>query len=376
MDDLTMSGELPLDAWHRSRGGRMVPFAGYSMPLQYAGIIAEHQWTREKASLFDVSHMGQLWVAGAEATATLERLLPADLSALRPGRIRYSLLLDHTGGILDDLMITRLPRAGPPGFHLAVNGATVRSDLAWLRGHLSPSVDLKHLTDRALLALQGPCAADALEALVPGVADGMAFMDCTHREWQGTELWIGRCGYTGEDGFEISLPGETAAAFADALLCDDRVRPAGLGARDSLRLEAGLPLYGQDIDHTVDPVSAGLVFAVSQRRRRSGGFFGHGTILRKLARGPARRRVGLCAEGRLPAREGASILRDGVEIGRVTSGGFSPTLDRPIAMGYVAATSAAPGTTLEIDVRGRRLSAAVVPLPFVPSRFHRPGVPA
>lgn len=373
MDDPGAPRELPLDSWHRSLGGRMVDFAGYWMPLQFEGIVAEHQWTRDNASLFDVSHMGQILVSGATAVAALERLLPADLSSLRPGRIRYSLLLDDVGGILDDLMVTRVPDADD-SFYLVVNGANVRSDLAWLGERLAPDVDLIHVQDRALLALQGPRAADALDGLVPGVAARMGFMDSVKCDWRGNELWIGRCGYTGEDGFEISLPSQAAAGFADALLADDRVKPAGLGARDSLRLEAGLPLHGHDIDRTIDPVSAALAFALSKRRRDIGGFPGHDRITRLLTEGPAQRRVGLAIEGRLPAREGAAILRDGFEIGRVTSGGFSPTLGRPIAMGYVAEAAAAVGTSLEIDVRGRRLSAAVVPLPFVAHLYHRPGV--
>ncbi len=372
MTEGNAAARLPLDGWHRAQGARMVGFAGYDMPLHYEGIVDEHLWTRAQAALFDVSHMGQIIVSGPGAANALEGLLPADLSALKPGRLRYSLLLDDTGGILDDLMITRLPEQ-EDGFYLVVNGARFADDLAWLRRHLAGAAVPEPLADRALLALQGPRAAQALSRLLPGATDRLGFMDSMRLQWCGTELWISRCGYTGEDGFEISLPSAAAASLADALLADGRVRPAGLGARDSLRLEAGLPLYGHDLDPAIDPVSAGLAFALSTRRRKEGGYAGHSAIARLLAQGPAQRRVGLALDGRLPAREGAPILRGEEKLGRVTSGGFSPTLGRPIAMGYVAASSSAPGTMLEIEVRGRRLAAAVTQLPFVAHRYHRPG---
>ena len=364
---------LPLDNWHRERGGRMVPFAGYAMPIQYEGIVAEHEWTRGSASLFDVSHMGQLTVSGPGAKAALEALLPADLGALEPGNIRYSLLLDESGGILDDLMVTNISRNGAEAFYVVVNGATKHTDIAWMLRHLPAGVTLDHMEDSALLALQGPQAADALETVFPGVAQQLVFMQGTGVEWQGAMIGIGRSGYTGEDGFEITLPASHAVRLADALVADDRVRPAGLGARDSLRLEAGLPLYGHDLTTGTDPVSAGLAFALSKSRRAEGGYIGHGPAMQVLANKPARRRVGLALEGRLPAREGAPVFAGEEQVGTLTSGGFSPTSGHPIAMGYVAAGHCAPGTALEIEVRSRRLPAVIVPLPFVPHKYVRKG---
>lgn len=356
----------------------MVPFAGHAMPLQYEGIVAEHEWTRARASLFDVSHMGQILVEGAGAAEVLERLLPADLAALKPGHLRYSLLLDEEGGIIDDLIVTRLSDALPDdalpeSFNLVVNGATRLGDLAHLRSHLPGAIAVTLREDRALLALQGPLAAEALDVTCPGVGKRLGFMRATDGDWRGHRIGISRSGYTGEDGFEISLPAPAAAQFADMLCADERVKPAGLGARDSLRLEAGLPLYGHDIDRSTDPVSAGLAFAISKRRREEGGFPGAETIAALLVKGPQSRLVGLAIEGRLPAREGALVLQGDVEVGRVTSGGFSPTLGRPIAMAYVAHGCAAPGTPLVIEVRGRRLSATVVTLPFVSHHYFRAG---
>lgn len=358
---------LPLDAWHRAHGGRMVPFAGYEMPVQYEGIVAEHEWTRSHASLFDVSHMGQIAVSGEEVTEALEALLPASLSDLNENRVRYSLLLDENGGILDDLMVTRTAE----GFYLVVNGAMKWDDIAHLREYLPDDITLNHLGDHALLALQGPEAAAALDVLLPGVSASLIFMQAAQAKWQGYAVSLSRSGYTGEDGFEISLPAEAAAAFADALLADDRVKPAGLGARDSLRLEAGLPLYGHDLTPETDPVSAGLTFALSKRRRAEGGFPGHDRIAALLADGPPTRRVGLALEGRLPAREGAEVFLGDTLVGTVTSGGFSPTLGHPIAMAYVALAHAARDTDLEIEVRGKRLPARVTPMPFVPHRYCR-----
>ncbi len=357
---------LPLDAWHRARGGRMVGFAGYWMPVQYEGIIAEHLWTRESAGLFDVSHMGQLTVSGEGAAEALEALLPGDVSALKPGRIRYSLLLAEDGGILDDLMVT----CAGDHFYLVVNGATKWDDIGHLREHLPDEITLTHLDEQALLALQGPKAADALARLVPDAA-ALTFMQAGPFDWNGVPLGISRSGYTGEDGFEISVPAEHAAALADALCAQPEVKPIGLGARDSLRLEAGLPLYGHDLTEETEPVSAGLAFAISRRRRTEGGFPGAERILRLLADGAPRVRVGLALEGRMAAREGALVLSGDREVGRVTSGGFSPSLEHPIAMAFVEAGSAAPGTRLELDNRGRRLAASVVPMPFVPHRYHR-----
>lgn len=367
---------LPLDAWHRRRGARMVPFAGYEMPIQYTGegggIVAEHHWTREHASLFDVSHMGQLLVSGEGAAAALEAVLPAHVSALKPGRVRYSLLLDDNGGILDDLMVTNITaEGGEPTYYLVVNGATKWDDIAHLREHLPDEVTLTHLDEQALIALQGPEAAAVLDALLPGIASELVFMQAVSREWNGAALAVARSGYTGEDGFELSYPADRIEALADALTADARVRPAGLGARDSLRLEAGLPLYGHDLDPTRDPVSADLSFALTKKRRENGGWMGHGACAVKFVNGVAERRVGLVLDGRLPAREGAKVYSGNAEIGQITSGGFSPTLGHPVAMAYLAVDHAATGTMVEVEVRGRRLPATVSPLPFVPHRYFR-----
>lgn len=369
------TGTLPLDAWHRANGARMVEFAGYHMPIQYSGIVAEHDWTRSSAGLFDVSHMGQLTLSSDEgadedAATALERLLPGDIAGLKPGRMRYSLLLDDNGGILDDLIVTDMGAAAGRTLGLVVNGAMKWDDIAHLREHLPDAITLTLHDDKALLALQGPKAAAVLEDLVPGVGK-LTFMTAAAFEWQGASLWISRAGYTGEDGFEISVPEDSAAAFADALIADERVKPAGLGARDSLRLEAGLPLYGHDLSPETDPVSAGLGFALSKKRRESGGWMGHGTCVSRFAEGCAERRVGLVLSGRLPAREGAAVMHGDEQVGRVTSGGFSPTLGHPVAMAYVASEHAADGTNLSIDVRGKRLDARVAPMPFVPHKYYR-----
>ena len=362
---------LPLDAWHRARGARMVPFAGYAMPVQYEGIVAEHEWTRSHAGLFDVSHMGQLFVSGEGAEVALEAPLPIDLSTLELGALRYSLLLDDQGGILDDLIVARWRQ----GFFMVVNGATKHADIAHMRARLPEGVALDHLEDRALLALQGPEAFAALERRSTGQwpLSALTFMRGGPFAIGEVDAWISRTGYTGEDGFEISIPASEAERIADLLCAEPEVKPVGLGARDSLRLEAGLPLYGHDLDRSTDPVSAGLAWAIAKRRRAEGGFPGHARIIDILTRGPERRRVGLSLSGRLPAREGALVFSGETEAGRVTSGGFSPTLGHPIAMAYVAAAHAAPGTPLAIEVRGRRLDATVVPLPFVPHRYHRQG---
>lgn len=367
---------LPLDAWHRAHGGRMVDFAGYWMPVQFRGIIEEHLWTRSKAGLFDVSHMGQLEISGECAVAALEAVLPGDIAGLAPGRMRYSLLLDEQGGILDDLMVTN--RGGT--YYLVVNGAMKWDDIAHLRDALPDDITLNHLDEHGLLALQGPEAAAVLGrlGLEPAMADapavdGLTFMQAAPYLWQGRPLGISRSGYTGEDGFEISVRAEDIVALADALCADEAVMPVGLGARDSLRLEAGLPLYGHDLTPETGPVEAGLMFAINKRRRAEGGFPGAERILAELAAGPARKRIGLLLDGRLPAREGAPVLADGAQIGVVTSGGFSPTLERPIAMAMVDAAHAVPGATLDIEVRGRKLAASVTAMPFVPHKYHRQG---
>ena len=368
---------LPLDAWHRAHGGRMVEFAGYWMPVQFRGIMEEHLWTRSKAGLFDVSHMGQLEVSGEGAAAALEAVLPGDFAGLAAGRMRYSLLLDEEGGILDDLMVTNRGDL----FYLVVNGAMKWDDIAHLREALPDSITLSHLDEQGLLALQGPEAAAVLTrlGLEPAEAGGPAvgaltFMQAASYTWQGKPLGISRSGYTGEDGYEISVRAEDIEALADALCADEAVMPIGLGARDSLRLEAGLPLYGHDLTPETGPVEAGVTFAISKRRRSEGGFPAADKILAELAAGPARKRVGLLVDGRLPAREGAPVLAGDAPVGVVTSGGFSPTLERPIAMAYVDAAQAAPGTALEIEVRGRKLAATVTSMPFVPHKYHRQGV--
>ncbi|KZX89195.1 glycine cleavage system protein T [Erythrobacter sp. HI0037] len=375
---------LPLDAWHRRKGARMVPFAGYDMPIQYEGIVVEHNWTRQQAGLFDVSHMGQLMVTGDKAAAELEKLLPGAIASLKPGKVRYSLLVNEDGGILDDLMVTNATpwiegdeeagtegHWGDPAYYLVVNGAMKWDDIAHLREHLDDDVTLTHMDEHALIALQGPNAATALNRVMRNVIDDMVFMESVCHDFGEWPLRITRAGYTGEDGFEISVPAEFAESLADRLCAEIEVRPIGLGARDSLRLEAGLPLYGHDITTETDPVSADLGFALSKKRREQGGWMGHDKVMQVLEGGPLQKRVGLAIEGRMPAREGAPIFSGDTQVGRITSGGFSPTLERPIAMGYVDTALATEGTELEVEVRNKRLPAKVAPLPFVPHRYHR-----
>ncbi len=371
---------LPLDAWHRTRCGRMVEFAGYHMPVQYEGIMAEHLWVRESAGLFDVSHMGQLLFRaedGADLVAALEALLPADIAGLGAGKQRYSLLLSEDGGILDDLMVTRLPDANPfdcDGFYMVVNGATKIDDIAHLLEFLPDGIAINHLEDQALLALQGPKAIDAMARLVPGVT-GLFFMTAGAFDWNGVPLWISRSGYTGEDGFEISVAAEHVEALADALTAQDEVKPIGLGARDSLRLEAGLPLYGHDLDPETTPVQADLGFALSKRRREAGDFMGATRILAEREAGAPIKRVGLLIEGRQPVREGATVIdATGGEIGRVTSGGFAPSVGAAIAMAYVPTALAVPGTTIQLSQRGKVHHATVTAMPFIPHRYVRAGV--
>ena len=365
-------GKLPLGSWHRAHGARMVPFAGYEMPVQYEGIIAEHLWTRENAGLFDVSHMGQLLVHGRGADAALEKLLPADLQSLRDMKLKYSLLLDEDGGIIDDLMATRRG----DDFYIVVNGATKYGDIEQLERRLGREVVVDYMKEQALLALQGPRAAEVLESIVPGAGE-LSFMEGRAFHALGQALWISRSGYTGEDGFEISVPAHAATALADALVAHEAVKPIGLGARDSLRLEAGLPLYGHDLDRETTPVMAGLTFAINKRRRADGGFAGAIRILAELENGPPLKRVGLDVDGRQPVREGAMVLDgEGNEVGRITSGGFSPSLQRPIAMGYVASHRAQAGTTLKLEQRGKLFDARVAAMPFVPHRYHRKGASA
>ena len=360
---------LPLDSWHRARGARMVSFAGYSMPIQFEGIIAEHRWTRESAGLFDVSHMGQLIIAGAGAEKGLESLLPGDLAILKEGRLRYSLLLTEDAGILDDLMVTRRG----DHFYMVVNGATKAADIEHLCAQLPAGVVLDHMKEQALLALQGPKAIEALSRVAPGVEE-LTFMTGGAFQLGGRPAWISRSGYTGEDGFEISVPAAVVAQVADLLAEQPEVKPIGLGARDSLRLEAGLPLYGHDLDPATTPIEADLGFAISKRRRAEGGFPGWLRISKEMEQGTIRRRVGLAVLGRQPVREGALVVdSEGNEVGKVTSGGFSPMLEAPIAMAYVPTASAEAGGTVTLAQRGKIFEARIVPMPFVPHRYHRKG---
>jgi aminomethyltransferase len=359
----------PLYELHRARGARIVAFAGYEMPVQYpTGIIAEHLHTRAQAGLFDVSHMGQIRLHGAGAVRALEALVPGDLQALAPSRMRYTLLLNEAGGILDDLMATRLD----DGVMLVVNAARKDADFAHLAAHLDRAITIEPRFDRALLALQGPAAAAVLARHVPGV-DQMPFMSAAEVSLAGARAFVTRSGYTGEDGFEISLVAEDAVAVAERLLTEPEVAPVGLGARDTLRLEAGLCLYGHDIDETTTPIEASLAWTIGKRRREEGGFAGAATVLRQLAEGPRRRRVGILPDGRAPAREGAAIVDPaGSALGRVTSGGFGPSVGGPVAIGYVDAAHAAEGTALALVVRDVPRPARVARLPFVPTRYYRP----
>jgi aminomethyltransferase len=379
----TQTGDLkntPLTALHDSLGGRLVPFAGYLMPVQFEGIIAEHSWTRQKAGLFDVSHMGQRFLAGPDHETTakaLEALTPGAFQNLSAGRMRYTLLLNQSGGILDDLMVTRSASTEDDGkLFLVVNAACKDADDAHIRANLPDSVDYVTIEDRALLALQGPAAAEILAGHCAESA-GLTFMMATSAEFtlpdgRSVDCHVSRSGYTGEDGFELSVPAADAEAVARALLDHDLVRPIGLGARDSLRLEAGLPLYGHDLDATTSPVEAGLTFAVAKARREAGTFPGAERILTELADGPARKLTGILPSGRAPVREGAEILApDGAKIGVVTSGGFGPTLGGPVAMGYVDPAFAEPGNEVQLAGRRERLAAVIAALPFVPHNYVR-----
>ena len=360
----------PLHALHLRLGARMSPFAGYDMPVQYpTGILAEHLHTRAKAGLFDVSHMGQAILEGPHAAARLEALVPGDIAGLAVGRTRYTQFLADDGGILDDLMATRLP-GDPDRLFIVCNASRKVDDFALIRTAL-PELTLDVLEDRALIAVQGPDAAAVVEGLAPGVQD-LVFMQGGDFEWRDSPLFVTRSGYTGEDGFEISLPASQAEAFAERLLSNPNCKPIGLGARDSLRLEAGLCLYGHDIDTTTDPVEAGLSWSIGKRRREQGGFPGAARIQTALAEGPKRLRIGLVLEGRAPAREGAEIATpDGKIVGAVTSGGFAPSLGRPIAMGYVPREFAAAGAQLATLVRGKALPARVTKTPFTPNRYFK-----
>ncbi len=359
---------VPLDAWHRALGARMVEFAGYSMPVQYRGVLAEHLHCRAHAALFDVSHMGQATLTGATAAAALERLVPGDLLGLKPGRQRYTLLTNEAGGILDDLMV-----ANPGGekLFLVVNASRKEIDFSHIAANLPSGVQLHEHDDRALLALQGPAAAAVISRVAPEAAQ-IPFMGMAAVTLAGIPCLVARSGYTGEDGFEISLSAESAQALAQRILDEPEVIPAGLGARDSLRLEAGLCLYGNDIDELTSPIEADLAWVIGRGRRNAWDFPGAAVIRDQLEHGTPRRRVGIRPDGRAPARALTEIVAgDGTEAGTVTSGGFSPTLSAPIAMGYVRKDLTTDGTALHLMVRGKPLPAHVVPLPFVPHRYAR-----
>ena len=378
-----MAGEMsddnrmtPLHDRHVALGARMIPFAGWMMPVQYSGIIEEHNLVRTKAGLFDLGHMGQVDVTGPDALAFLQEITTNDVAKLEPGGAQYSMLPTPSGGVIDDIFIYRHHEG--PGYFVCVNASNRERDVAWMHeqraAHPELDVTVEDISDATgMIAIQGPSAVEITQTLTD--AD---LSQTTRNSWikanvAGIELMLARTGYTGEDGFEISVRAEHATALADALVAMEEVQPIGLGARDSLRLEAGLPLYGHDLSPETDPVSADLTFAISKARREEGGFPGAERILALLAEGTPRRRVGLALDGRMAAREGATIMSGNESVGVVTSGGFSPSLQHPIAMGYVDAAHAEPGTTLEIEMRGKLLPATVVPMPFVPHRYHRKG---
>jgi aminomethyltransferase len=361
----------PLFDLHRELGAKLVPFAGYEMPVQYpAGIIAEHQHTRAAAGLFDVSHMGQIRLGADDfdaAAAALERLVPGDIRGLQPGRMRYTQFTNAAGGILDDLMASRIGDQ----LLLVVNASRKHADVAHLRAHLAGVARVVELSDRALLALQGP-AAVAVLARFDARAEPMPFMSIAELVIDGVPCIASRSGYTGEDGFELSMPAADAVRIARLMLAQPEVKPIGLGARDSLRLEAGLCLHGHDIDETTTPVEAGLTWSIGKRRRTEGGFLGAPLILEQMAQGPLRKRVGILPEGRAPARENTDIIdAKGGLIGKVTSGGFGPTVGGPICMGYVDRINSGDGTELALLVRGTPRPARVAPMPFVPHRYRR-----
>ncbi|MFZ2871223.1 MAG: glycine cleavage system aminomethyltransferase GcvT [Zavarzinia sp.] len=367
-DDLKYT---PLYDLHLELGGKMVPFAGYAMPVQYpSGILAEHKATREGAGLFDVSHMGQAYLEGPEVAALIETLVPGDIKELKPGQIRYSLLMADDGGILDDLMITRpVDDADGTRLFLVVNAACKDQDFAHIAARLAGRAVLTRLDDRALLALQGPKAAALMAGLGPAAND-LTFMTAAPVDIAGIPCLVSRSGYTGEDGYEISVPADRAVGLARALLAAGAA-PIGLGARDSLRLEAGLCLYGHDIDTSTDPIEASLAWVVPKRRREEANFPGAARVLAALRDGVTRKRVGIKPLGRAPAREGTVVAMSGGgdPVGIVTSGGFGPTVEGPIAMGYVPPELAKPGTKIDLLVRGKPLPAEVCALPFTPHRY-------
>ena len=360
----------PLHALHVELGAKMVPFSGYDMPVQYpSGILKEHLHTREKAGLFDVSHMGQAFLAGSDPAKALERLTPADVAGLKEGMQRYGLLLNEQGTILDDFMFSRL--VGEPALYLVVNAGTKEGDFAYIAAKLAGIATLEPRPERALLALQGPAAAAVLERHSSGISN-LTFMKVVRCLVAGAPAIVSRSGYTGEDGFEISIEAIHADRVARALLGESEVLPIGLGARDSLRLEAGLCLYGHDIDETTNPVEANLVWAIAKRRKLDKDFPAAEKIMDAIFNGTARKRVGIRTEGKAPAREGSDIAdKSGRVIGKITSGGFGPSLNAPVAMGYIEAAFAGDGTEIDLIVRGKPLAARVAPMPFVPHRYRR-----
>lgn len=373
MENTTQAlSRTPLYDLHIELGARMVPFAGYEMPVQYpAGVLKEHNHTRTQAGLFDVSHMGQVRLSGPEAAAALETLVPVDIVDLPLNMQRYALFTNEQGSILDDLMVSN----GGDHLFVVINAACKQQDIEHMRKHIGNLCTIEELSERALLALQGPAAGAVMARLAPDVAK-LTFMQTTKANLAGVECFISRSGYTGEDGFEISVPNDKAEELARLLLAQPEVAPIGLGARDSLRLEAGLCLYGHDIDTTTTPVEASLAWALSKARRadgaRPGGYPGSGIILRQLTEGVTRKRVGLLVKDRMPVREGAELVdANGVTVGKVTSGSFGPTVGGPVAIGYVTTAHAATGTVLQAIVRGKPVPVEVAKTPFVPQRYYR-----
>ena len=366
--------KTPLHTLHLELGGKMVPFAGYEMPVQYpAGVLKEHLHTRASAGLFDVSHMGQAFLSGPDPARALERVTPADVIGLKEGMQRYGLLLTEQGTIKDDFMFSKL--AGESALYLVVNAGTKESDFAYIGEKLRGIATLGPKQDRALLALQGPKAGEVLERHSPGI-NQLTFMKVVRATVAGAPAFVSRSGYTGEDGFEISLEGRDAERVARALLAEREVLPIGLGARDSLRLEAGLCLYGHDIDETTDPVEANLVWSIGKRRKEAKDFPAAEKIMDRILNGAPRKRIGIRPDGKAPAREGTEIVdKSGHIVGRITSGGFGPSLNGPMAMGYVESAFAADGTEIHLMVRGKAMPARVAPMPFVPHRYKRASNP-
>jgi aminomethyltransferase len=366
----------PLYEAHKALGAKLVPFAGYEMPVQYpTGVMAEHNWTRANAGLFDVSHMGQCFIVGPDFETTsraMEKLVPADIQGLAPHQQRYSQLLNEDGGVLDDLMITRAAYKNYEGWlYVVVNASRKQADYGHIEKHLPAGVKLQRGEDMALLALQGPKAVEVLTKFVPAAAD-LKFMHYAALNIEGIAAHVTRSGYSGEDGFELSVFAKDAQRLWDLLMADDLVRPIGLGARDSLRLEAGLCLYGHELDETTSPNEAGLVWSIAKRRREEGGFIGAARVQKELAHGVSRKRVGIKPEGRAPARDGTEIQNaEGRKIGVITSGGFGPSVNGPIAMGYVETAFAEVGTAVNLIVRGQALPAQIIKLPFIPNNFKR-----